>query len=96
MDGTTLRTTLSNHGIDREVSDAIIDYVGEQKSDLVTGQKLELEMSKLRGELREEMVEMKGGLKTDFANHRAEMYRLVLGTSGLIGLLVIAMRLLPS
>ena len=92
MDGTALRTTLSNHGIDREVGDAIIDYVAEQKSDLVTGQKLELEMAKLR----EEMAETKGELKTDFANHRAEMYRLVLGTSGLIGLLVIAMRLLPS
>jgi cell shape-determining protein MreC len=114
MDARAFRTALEANGLGREVSDAIVDYVDDQKSDLVTGQKLELEMTRLRaemaelrgelraemaelrGELRGEMAELKTDLKTDFANHKTEMTRLVLGTSGALGLLIIALRFLPN
>jgi hypothetical protein len=79
-------------GLSRNVSDAIADYVGEQRSDLVTNQKLELELTKVRAEV----AELKGELKTDFANHKTEMTRLVLGTSGALGLLIVALRFLPG
>ncbi|MGB6228919.1 MAG: hypothetical protein WBF53_02180 [Litorimonas sp.] len=95
MDARAFRTALSAHGIDREVGDAIIEYVDEQKSDLVSDQKLELELTKLRGELRQEISELRGELQTGFANHKTEMNRLVLGSSGVIGLLIVAMRFIP-
>jgi hypothetical protein len=107
MDMRSFRAALEAEGLNRNVSDAIADYVEDQRSDLVTGQKLELEMTRLGGDLRREMAELKGelrtemaelktDLKTDFANHKTEMTRLVLGTSGALGLLVIALRFLPS
>ncbi len=83
-------------GLNRNVSDAIADYVEDQRSDLVTNQKLELEMTRLGGDLRREMAELRGELKTDFANHKTEMTMLVLGTSGALGLLMIALRFLPN
>jgi hypothetical protein len=121
MDVRTFRQTLESHGIARDVSDAIVDYVDDQKSDLVTGQKLELEMTKLRGEFAELRAELRGemaqlraelraemrgelsGVRADLAGQdvkferlRADTTRLVLGTSGLLGLLIIAMRFLPA
>ena len=92
MDTRAFRTALEAEGLNRNVSDAIADYVEDQKSELVTGQKLELELTKVRAE----MAELKGELKTDFANHKTDMTRLVLGTSGALGLLVIALRFLPN
>ena len=91
MDARAFRDTLTAHGIDREVGDAIMDLVEDRRADLVTEQKLELEMSKLRGELKTEMA----NLRTDFADHKTDMTRLVLGTSGVIGLLIVAMRFIP-
>ncbi|MEM7671591.1 MAG: hypothetical protein AAF317_21130 [Pseudomonadota bacterium] len=113
MDARSFKLALDAHGIDRGVGDAIIDYVDEQKSNLVTNQKLELEMSKLRGDLRGEMSDLRGELKremselrgdvrvdmvtlrAEFAEHKTHMTRLVLGSSSVIGLLIVAMRLLP-
>ena len=92
MDMRSFRAALEAEGLNRNVSDAIADYVEDQKSDLVTGQKLELELTKVRAE----MAELKGELKTDFADHKTEMTRLVLGTSGALGLLMIALRFLPN
>ena len=92
MDMRSFRAALEAEGLNRNVSDAIADYVEDQKSDLVTGQKLELELTKVRAE----MAELKGELKTDFADHKTEMTRLVLGTSGALGLLIIALRFLPN
>jgi len=92
MDIRAFRTALEAEGLSRNVSDAIADNVDDQKSDLVTNQKLELELTKVRAE----MAELKGELKTDFANHKTEMTRLVLGTSGALGLLMVALRFLPG
>lgn len=96
MDIRAFRSALEAEGLNRNVSDAIADYVDDQKSDLVTNQKLELELTRLGGELRREMADLKGELKTDFANHKTEMTRLVLGTSGALGLLMVALRFLPG
>jgi hypothetical protein len=100
MDMRAFRTALEAEGLSRNVSDAIADYVDDQKSDLVTNQKLELELTKLGGELRREMADLKGELKTDFAEHKADMTRLVLGTSGALGvtlgILMVALRFLPN
>ncbi len=96
MDIRAFRTALEAEGLNRNVSDAIAGFVEDQKSDLVTNQKLELELTKVRAE----MTEIKGELKTDFANHKTEMTRLVLGTSGALGIslaiLMIALRFLPN
>ncbi len=94
MDIRAFRTALEAEGLNRNVSDAIADFVDDQKSDLVTNQKLGL--TRLGGELRREMADLKGELKTDFANHTTEMTRLVLGTSGALGLLIVALRFLPG
>ena len=92
MDIRAFRIAMEAEGLSRNVSDAIADYVGEQRSDLVTNQKLELELTKVRAEV----AELKGELKTDFANHKTEMTRLVLGTSGALGLLIVTLRFLPG
>jgi hypothetical protein len=107
MDARSFRLALNAHGIDREVGDAIIDYVDDQKSDLVTNQKLELEMSKLRGELKTEMSELRGEIKTDMANirtefaeHKAHVSKVVLGSSGVLGValatLMVILRFYPA
>ena len=95
MDARAFRDALDAHGIDRKVGDAIIDYIEDRRNDLVTDQKLELELAKLRGELKTQMAELRGDVQTGFANHKTEMNRLVLGTSGVIGLLIVAMRFVP-
>ncbi len=114
MDTGAFRSTLETHGIGREVSDAIVDLVEDSREQFVTNEKLELEMTKLRGELRGEMAELRtelrgemsdlrsevkldfAGLRTEFAEHKTHTTRLVLGTSGALGLLMIMLRFLPA
>lgn len=165
MDTRAFRSTLETHGIDREVSDAIVDLVEESREPFVTNDKLELEFTKHGGEIREEMSELRsdlrgemselrsdlrgemaelrsdiGGemkelrselrsemtelrsdfrgeneqlrsesnaermdlklefaqLRTEFAEHRLHTTRLVLGSSGALGMLVIMLRFLPA
>lgn len=132
MDTRAFRSTLEAHGIDREVSDAIVDLVEESREPFVTNEKLELEFTKHRSEIREEvsalktelrgeMGELRGemgelraelrgdmgelhseskddrmDLKLQFAEHRLHTTRLVLGSSGALGVLVIMLRFLPA
>ena len=125
MDTRAFRSTLSHHGLAPEVSDAIVDLVEESREPFVTNEKLELEMTKLRSELRGEMSELRselreemntlgsglrgevsessGGLqlqfaqlRTEFAEHKLQMTRLTLGTSGALGFLMIMLRFLPA
>ena len=121
MNTRSFRSTLETHGIAREVSDAIVELVEDSRADFVTNDKLELEMTKLRSELRSEIselrLELKGdiselrhelkgdigrgrqdfaGLETKFAEHKTYTTRLVLGTSGALGLLMIMLRFLPA
>ena len=143
MDTRAFRSTLETHGIDREVSDAIVDLVEDSREPFVTHQKLELEFTKHRSEIREELSDLKtdlrgemgelradlsgemgelradlrgdmGGLqseskdgwmdlklqfaqlRTEFAEHRLHTTRLVLGSSGALGVLVIMLRFLPA
>lgn len=114
MDTRAFRSTLSDHGVAPEVSDAIVDLVEDSREPFVTNEKLELEMTKLRSELREEMStlasalrrevsESNGGLqlqfaqlRTEFAEHKLQMTRLTLGTSGALGFLMIMLRFLPA
>lgn len=136
MDTRAFRSTLSNHGLAPEVSDAIVDLVEESREPFVTNEKLELEMTKLRSELRGEMSELRGELReemselrselreemntlgsglrgevsdssgglqlqfaqlrTEFAEHKLQMTRLTLGTSGALGFLMIMLRFLPA
>lgn len=158
MDTRGFRSTLETHGIDREVSDAIVDLVEDSREPFVTNEKLELEFTKHRSEIREEMsdlkVELRGEmaelrtelrgemaelrtelrgemvelrtdlradlsgemeqlrsdskddraqtklqiaqLRTEFAEHRLDTTRLVLGSSGALGVLVIMLRFLPA
>ena len=132
MDTRAFRSTLETHGIDREVSDAIVDLVEDSREPFVTNEKLELEFTKHRSEIREEMSglktelrgemgELRAGLhnevgelrteskddrmdlklqfaqlRTEFAEHRLHTTRLVLGSSGALGVLVIMLRFLPA
>lgn len=121
MDTRTFRSTLETHGLAREVSDAIVDLVEDSGKQFVTNDKLELEMTKLRSELREEMAELRtelrgdmsdlreevrddnrslqlsfANLETKFAEHKLHTTRLVLGTSGALGVLMIMLRFLPA
>jgi len=147
MDTRAFRSTLETHGIDREVSDAIVDLVEDSREPFVTNEKLELEFTKHRSEIREEMsdlkVELRGEmaelrtelrsemaelrtelradlsgemeqlrsdskddraqtklqiaqLRTEFAEHRLDTTRLVLGSSGALGVLIILLRFSPA
>ena len=103
MDTRAFRSTLETHGLAREVSDAIVDLVEDSREPFVTNEKLELEMTKLRSELRGEMFELRGDLKTEmadlrteFAEHKFHITRLALGTSGALGFLMIMLRFLPA
>lgn len=103
MDARAFRSTLETYGIGREVCDAIVDYVEDSRNGFVTNDKLELELTKLRAELRGEMSALRSdlkldfaGLETKFAEHKTHTTRLVLGTSGALGLLMIMLRFLPA
>jgi hypothetical protein len=110
MDTRAFRSTLETYGLNREVSDAIVDLVEGARQPFVTNEKLELELTKFRSEiqadlteLRTEMAAERAGLKVSFANLRTEFAehtthttRLVLGTSGALGLLMVMLRFLPA
>lgn len=103
MDTRVFHSTLETHGLAREVSDAIVHLVEDSRTSFVTNDKLELELTKLRAELREEMSELRGELRgemaqlrTDFAEHKLHTTRLALGTSGALGFLMIMLRFLPA
>lgn len=103
MDTRAFRSTLETHGFDREVSDAIVDLVEESRDPFVTNEKLELEMTKLRSELGDEVRRERAALnlsfanlRTEFAEHKTYTTRLVLGTSGALGLLMVMLRFLPG
>nr|WP_156780912.1 hypothetical protein [Hyphomonas sp. Mor2] len=92
MDTRAFRSTLETHGIDREVSDAIVDLVEDSREPFVTNEKLELEMTKQAAALNLSFA----GLETRFEAHKTHTTRLVLGTSGALGLLMIMLRFLPT
>lgn len=99
MDTRAFRSTLETHGIDREVSDAIVDLVEDSHEPFVTNKKFELEFAKHTGELRKDMSTLKlsfAGVETKFAEHKTHTTRLVLGTSGALVLLMVMLRFLPA
>ena len=72
MDTRAFRSTLETHGIDREVSDAIVDLVEESREPFVTNEKLELEFTKHRSEIREEVSALKTELRGEMGELRGE------------------------
>ena len=99
MDTRAFRSTLETYGLNREVSDAIVDLVEDARQPFVTNEKLELELTKFRSEMAAERAGLKvsfANLRTEFAEHTTHTTLLVLGTSGALGLLMVMLRFLPA
>lgn len=92
MDAENIKPALEAQSINRSASDTLIAYIDHHKTDLVTYHTLTSQIALLRADLRLEKSE----LRTEFAEHRLDINRLVLGSSGALGALMIVLRFMPA